>query len=283
HVGSCGLTGGGRNLTDPAGPVYTEPDRFRFSVPETIDAVTYNIRFSRRIEEALAVLRTGMEEAPEILLLQEMDAIGTRTIARALRYSYVYYPAVIHDRHDREFGNAILVRGTILSHEKIPLPHLDPNGHQRIAVFARVRLDGREIGVYSVHLGTRISAQSRGEQVERILAHAARRSIPTVVGGDFNTFSRSGLDAVLDRFARAGFLHAVGRFDWTYRFQLLGITWKRFLLDHLFVRRLPVLDVERIGTETEASDHLPVRARIRIPDPTSAGSPSPGDSALVRS
>src|SRR5687767_9964801 len=78
-------------------------------VPDTLRVVSFNVKYAERIDSAIVVLTTesALRDA-DVLLLQEMDAIGTRRIAEALGMSYVYYPAIFRHRSARDFGNAVL-------------------------------------------------------------------------------------------------------------------------------------------------------------------------------
>jgi len=64
--------------------------------------VTYNVQWGKHIDRAINVLQT---RAPlpdaDIVVLQEMDADGTRRIADALGMSWVYYPAAVHPKLGR--------------------------------------------------------------------------------------------------------------------------------------------------------------------------------------
>ena len=128
------------NCSDPMGPVYTGrygPENT--AAKETIAVVSYNIKLAEAIDDL-----SGMSELrdADILLLQEMDHEGTESIASALRYNYVYYPASIH-KTGKDFGNAILSRWPIHSHRKIILPHERwDNKQRRIAVAGMIDVAG---------------------------------------------------------------------------------------------------------------------------------------------
>jgi hypothetical protein len=63
--------------------------------------------YGEKLEQAIKTL----EDAPElrdadILLFQEIDAVGVEAIAQRLGYNYVFYPAIL-DHHRRiEYGDA---------------------------------------------------------------------------------------------------------------------------------------------------------------------------------
>ena len=120
-----------------------------------------------------------------------MDAPGTERIATALGMAWVYYPAILHLRTKRDFGNAVLSRWPIEGDAKIELPHRSRYaGTQRIATAATVRVGRRLVRVYSTHLGTPadVSAGARRDQLRAIFADAAQFPV-VIVGGDMNSSS----------------------------------------------------------------------------------------------
>ena len=79
---------------------------------------TYNLRWGRHVNRAIHVLQTRAPlRGADVVLLQEMDADGTERIANALEMFWVYYPAAIHPKRGRDFGNAILSRWPIVAEE----------------------------------------------------------------------------------------------------------------------------------------------------------------------
>jgi endonuclease/exonuclease/phosphatase family metal-dependent hydrolase len=168
--------------------------------------------------------------------------------------SYVYYPAAFHPQGSGDFGNALLVKGTIESDHKLILPHTSRIRHMlREAVVADVVVDGIRLRAYSVHLETpfQISASDRRDQAQAILQDAAHYSGPVVIAGDFNS-----RDVVGDIFGGAGF-------QWVTRDA--GHTISFFSWDHVFVRGLALKAPPRKGivlNNNGASDHLPVWAEL---------------------
>jgi endonuclease/exonuclease/phosphatase family metal-dependent hydrolase len=242
------------NYADPAGPRYTG----RFGGADADPAlriVTFNIKFSREIDRAIALFQKNHDlQNPDIIALQEMNNAGVDRIARALGMSYVYYPAAFHPQGSGDFGNALLVKGTIESDHKLILPHTSRLRHMlREAVAADVVVDGIRLRAYSVHLETpfQISASDRRDQARAILQDAARYPGPVVIAGDFNS-----RDVVGDVFGGAGF-------EWVTRDA--GHTISFFSWDHVFVRGLTLKAPPRKGivlNNNGASDHLPVWAEL---------------------
>jgi hypothetical protein len=64
------------------------------------------------MEEAIELFQTNELEDLDVLLLQEMDEKGTDLLARALKMSYVYYPAIYIPGQEKNFGNSIFLHKT---------------------------------------------------------------------------------------------------------------------------------------------------------------------------
>jgi endonuclease/exonuclease/phosphatase family metal-dependent hydrolase len=254
---------GGTNYHSPLGPRYGAPAPACPSgrVGGELRIVTYNVAFSRKVDEAIRVLRDVPDLAgADVVLLQEMTADATARIATALAMGYVHYPAIHHRRAKQDFGNAVLSRWPIERDEKLVLPHRSRYaGTQRAATIATIRVDTLTIRVYSTHLGTAadISARRRLQQLDTILRDAARFPV-AVVGGDMNS-------ADIGPTVRAnGFLWPTHGLPKTARFG----RW-----DHVLVRGGALAMPARAGTVEagrSASDHdavwvrIPIRARLPL-------------------
>jgi endonuclease/exonuclease/phosphatase family metal-dependent hydrolase len=152
-------------------------------------------------------------------------------------------------------GNALLVRRDIdIEHaEPVALPMLEPRG----AVRADLVVEGRRLRVLGMHLD--LSGLRRRDQIKAILRHCddCDTACPTVLMGDFNQWGR-GTGAVREF---AGGWHALPT----------GAS---------FPSRRPLAPLDRIVHSPEwscheaavhhsalavaASDHLPVRATLRL-------------------
>ena len=234
--------------------------RYSWVAPPALDpvpglrVVTFNVRYGADVEGALAAIRAD-EHLPgaDVIALQEMDASGVDAIARGLGLSYVYYPAAVHPRGGKDFGNAVLVRGSIVADGKLFLPHLSRGrGMQRVAVWADVEVDGLRFRVYSLHLSAdaEMSRRKRLDQVRALIAHARKDPWPVVVAGDFNDRG-----AVGRAFETAGY-------EWVSRDLPATVAW--FTWDHIFARglRLAALDRRGVADPRGSSDHRPVWADL---------------------
>ena len=263
-LGGCATA---HNYLDPNGPRFEASYGQIRDVEPALRIVTFNIENGRRVQQAIAGLRGRPELCgADVLVLQEMTASGVESIARNLALNAVYFPASRLEGHDR--GNAVLSPWPIEASWKVLLPH--PTRivkNARAAVAARLRVDGRAILVYSVHLGSPLglSGGKRREQAAAVLADADRSpQQPVIVAGDFN--SRS----VAEVFVRGGFL-------WTT--QGVGSTIGIFSFDHIFTRGLGSGAGSTAGVAREvrdASDHRPVWAVLTpqaVPESTTLTSP----------
>ena len=257
------------NLLNPTTPAFS--GEYAPRIPDTsttapIRIVTFNIKLGRRIDRAIEVLRSDSLRGADILALEEMDDAGVDRIARALHLNYVYYPGSIHPTDHRYFGPAVLSRWPIERSWKLFLPHKSRLRHQqRTATVAELRLRGRRIRVYAVHLETpfRFSDAERRDQVAAILADAAGFDGPVVIAGDFNSY---GIGPYL---VRHGYRWLTDRLEPTISI---------FSWDHIFVRHLSRARPASAGVVRQvhgASDHRPVWAVVVPEGHDSAGLAKP--------
>ena len=95
---SCSMS---QNYNDPHGPVYEgEYAGEAPSFDDRLTVVTWNVRHGEQVKAVIKTLQEAdvLRDA-DILLLQEMDEVGVKRIARALSYNYVFYPAIFKTHH----------------------------------------------------------------------------------------------------------------------------------------------------------------------------------------
>jgi endonuclease/exonuclease/phosphatase family metal-dependent hydrolase len=232
-----------------------------------IKVITWNIAFAKEVEQAIEEFQENQAlQGAGIILLQEMDEAGTEAIASALNYDYVYYPASIHSRHDRNFGNAVLSKWPILDSEKIILPHQNPTNEQiRIAVRALLSIDGREVPVYSVHTETFwLGSQGRNDQFAYLAEQYGPDNEFVIAGGDFNTVTPASLASLDDRFRQVGMERVSEGAGETKLIGAVGFT-----LDHIYARGLNPI-ASGVVNEAEASDHKPVWVDLSLAEADSS-------------
>ena len=186
----------------------------------------------------------------DVIMLQEMDAPATQRIAAAMGMAYVYYPAGVHPRTHRDFGNAILSRWPITADQKLLLPHLGRLRHgRRIATVATIQVGTQTVRLYCLHLGTPsdVGWAKRRDQARVILEDAA--TYPRVIiAGDMNSHG------IGKEFRAAGFL-------WPTEHE--PFTTAIFKWDHIFLKGFgyPSRAGAGVARDTlELSDHFPVWA-----------------------
>ena len=252
-LGACASA---QNYTDPEAPRHeTRYGRAR-EPDETLRVVSFNVKFAVKVDEAIAVLRdTPALREPDILALQEMDAEGTERIARALEMNSIFFPAAIHPKTGRDFGNALLSPWPLDDVRKLSLPGASRfTGLRRTATVATVQVGDRPVRAYSVHLETPIHLSSKGRraQVQAIVDDAHTSPHPVVVAGAFNT------RGLCEPFEDAGY-------HWlTRNLRDTSLWWE---LDHIYARGLepPGPATTGVADDThDASDHKPVWALLAL-------------------
>jgi endonuclease/exonuclease/phosphatase family metal-dependent hydrolase len=245
------------NYTDPRGPRYAGGDAVAPQPRrDTLKIVVFNVQYAIHVGRAIRLIReTDALRDPDVLLLQEMDEPGARTIADSLGLNYVYYPATVSPVTHRDFGDAVLTPYPIEADRKVILPHLGRTRRtQREAVAATILVGGRALRVYSVHLATMIELgpHARREQLAAVLADARRYPL-VVIGGDFNSGSVADIAPPED-------------FAWPTRH--LGRTEGFWDLDHVLLKGLVPAGSPDAGLVRDvhgASDHRPVWTLARLP------------------
>lgn len=242
-----------RNYPDPSGPrfagAYAGQPR-----PRVIRVVSFNVKYARRIAGAVQLFRYDPRlSGADVIALQEMDEGAVEALARALSLNYVYYPAVLHPKHRKNMGNAILSPWPIRDDLKLVLPHRNRfRDMQRIAVAATVMVDGAlPLRAYSVHLETPAGIGSGGRRDQaRAVLDSARGFERVVIAGDFN-----GKGLVREVFEGNGF---------AWLTKSVGRTISRFSWDHVVARGLKLRDLASVGTapQGKVSDHRPVWAEL---------------------
>jgi endonuclease/exonuclease/phosphatase family metal-dependent hydrolase len=161
-------------------------------LPRELRVVTFNVEMKPGPMLLDAIQHDRALRDADLIILEEvhrshLGCSAACVIARALGFASVYAPG--HANGDGDDGVAILSRAPITSAQVIVLPHYDVhlNGGRRIALAATIQRDGKPITVYAVHLENRITAGQRARQMMPVLAHAAVRTTPVIMGGDFNT------------------------------------------------------------------------------------------------
>jgi endonuclease/exonuclease/phosphatase family metal-dependent hydrolase len=203
----------------------------------------------RRLTAACAAL------SADVLAVQEVDRFARRTgfrdemrlIARATGLQAVFGEAA--RKRWRTYGNVLLARGPITDVEVLKLPQ-PSDREQRVAIVARVSVNGVEMSVGATHLSFR---RGEGEvQLDALLAALAERDGPRILLGDLNL----GPEVVVPAVTAAGY--TVAPTEATF-----PAGAPRTRIDFVAVSGLEV--VQASTPEVGTSDHLPVVAQLRLP------------------
>ena len=251
------------NYTLPNEPVWKNNTiAENHSINSHLKVVSFNIEFSRAINEAITELQSQPELAnADIILLQEMHEKGTQEIAHALGYNYVYYAFNYDVGHQQNFGNAILSKFPLEQEKKIILPHEKiSNKRKRMVTLATITVNGKNILLCSVHLDTILLrrkkrlAQSKF-LTEMVVDYKKRNNIDyAIIGGDFNTLLKNYRKKVINHYKAINF-------EWIT--ENVGPTgsevngWLKPINDHIFTDGFNLINAGKY-IETQASDHYPI-------------------------
>jgi endonuclease/exonuclease/phosphatase family metal-dependent hydrolase len=221
---------------------------------------TYNVRgFRDGVVRVGAVVR---DLRPDVLLLQET---GSRATLR--RFADFVAMGVARDPRSpvrRRVKNAVLVAEPwrLVSARLVRFPGAR-RWYPRGALVARVASGDRSLWALSVHFG--LDGAERARQAESLTRLVAPLDATVVVGGDLNATPDKG------SIARVA---AVLRDAWSVRGRGDGPTFPASRptarIDYVFVGGGgEILDVavgaDGVPEASEASDHLPVAVRLRLP------------------
>lgn len=182
-----------------------------------LKALVFNMECGTRLSQILPYLTEHpyMKNA-DIIFANELDwgmaRSGNRNItediARALGMNYAFGIEFITTKANKDsnregrHGNAILSRYPLLDARVLRLPVIynwfnregDSRLGTRVAILARIKAAGQDIGLVCLHLENRATPQERERQLRYILEEAdkAFSGLPVLVGGDMNTNTVDG-------------------------------------------------------------------------------------------
>ena len=202
----------------------------------------------------------------DVLALQEVDrdvprsnrADQTAIVAARCGLTGLYAPARGLD--GGEYGNALLVRGSIADVEHVRLPVM-PGNEARAVVVACVEVDGVALSVAATHLQNRHGgpppkpkdAAEQLEQLDVVLAGLARRPRPRVLLGDLNMPPEVAVPA----------LEAAG-YEVADSEPTVVVGAPKFRIDYVAVDGLAVGASE--VHDTDVSDHRALIVEVALPD-----------------
>lgn len=155
-------------------------------------------------------------------------------------------------RESRHYGNAVLSKYPLSSHELIDLS-LDPH-EPRGAIQIKLAIEQHQLVIMTTHFG--LKPTERQYQVEKLLSRLGEHEVDTaVLMGDLNEWFIWG--STLRRLK--------AYFDTTPAKKSFPSFFPIFALDRIWVhprQHLLSLDIHKTALAKKASDHLPVLARI---------------------
>jgi endonuclease/exonuclease/phosphatase family metal-dependent hydrolase len=234
------------------------------TTPSELLVVSWNVQFGVQAAAAAeALLVSPQLQNADVILLQEMDEHGTELVAETLGAEYVYVAASVHPQTGRNFGNAVLSRWPLTDHGVVFLPYTSSiQGQPRQVVHAVANLGEMRIRVCSVHTEVpTLSPPKRRRQFAAIgdVARAWERG-PLIIGGDFNTLTGRGIEAVSSRLAPIGVRRVTADAGPTLR-----RGGREFSLDHIYARSLTPMSCGVVDG-LKASDHRPLWVRLAHAD-----------------
>ncbi|NVE95533.1 endonuclease/exonuclease/phosphatase family protein [Altererythrobacter lutimaris] len=225
---------------------------------------TYNIHKAVGVDgrrDADRIMRVLREVDADVIALQEADLrFGSRAsvLPRAMLDDTPWLPVPVAKRRRSLgwHGNALLVRRKfqILAAGALDLPTLEPRG----AVFGEISAGAHRFRVLGTHLD--LSGLRRRDQIRALIDWNAEREerLPTVLMGDFNQWGR--LTGAMREF---------------------GMSWQQLAPGPSYPAQRPIARLDRIvttpdwswvggdvhhsTTAAQASDHLPVFAKLGLP------------------
>ncbi len=246
------------------------------ALPVSINLITYNIERGIREDSGIHIADLLKRQQPDIVCLQEaawpVDPKNARVadqakyLADALGYHWAV--AARGQTGDEEYGMAVLVRGTILTHRPLKISHEKPYG-----LLCEVQIGDQILTVVSVHARSLSGAgvsdfldtePYREAQMRDLVQQLERSATPVVVAGDFNTLQYSASYRVMSdvfRDAATGLQAA----------QYTRLTHDLpFRIDYVFVTK--DVSVESYDVlPVDYSDHRPVQVLLKWspsrPDP----------------
>ncbi|MGH3316611.1 MAG: endonuclease/exonuclease/phosphatase family protein [Nocardioidaceae bacterium] len=171
------------------------------------------------------------------------------------------------DKQQGQYGNALLSRFPIRNVQSTLLPH-PRGGEQRVLLDTEVVVDGLVMRCLVTHLH-HLMRSERLAQAETINGTVTSREMPTVLLGDLNSAPgspeiRTLTEHLVDAWFVGGLVRGSGN-GCTYS------THTPFVrIDYVLAS--PDIAVEQVRVvSSEASDHLPVAADLRLPRPSEVG------------
>jgi len=155
-------------------------------------------------------------------------------------------------------GIALLSRWPMVDVTRIDLPWHECAWRPRLAVAATVSVGANQFRILNAHIDPHSAAEGQLEQLEVMMNHAHRSTLPTIVMGDFNTLSKQKCIETRRYLESRGYTTPVPTGTATWRGALL-----RFHADWIFARGLTI-SRWGVARPLNVSDHWPIWAEIDL-------------------
>jgi endonuclease/exonuclease/phosphatase family metal-dependent hydrolase len=256
-----------RHLTEPHLCLLRAPSVARPGRPpgRELRVATYNIhRWARpggRAPDAARASFVVSELDADVIALQEVmrphagdDPLAV--LAENLGLHVVFAATRFHRRG--ELGNAILSRWPIAGVSMLDLSY--SRLERRVAVAAQFHFDGRVVDVVATHLA--LGDRTRHRQVRSLLDHPQVQRGPTILLGDMNAWRQCRATRALENE-----LDSHDNRAWPASFPAARPV---LALDRIYTRGARMLEIaaHKSPAARHASDHLPIVARVELPEPS---------------
>lgn len=176
--------------------------------PLQLRVLTYNIHHGEGVDGKLDLARIAnviQAVEPDIVALQEVDQNVPRSgrvdqaaeLGRLTKMNHIFGGNI--DLQGGKYGNALLTRFEVTSHQNDKLPNV-ANGEQRGILSASIRIPNQQqaISVFATHFDHRRSDEERVQSAERANAMASGKGMAIFLG-DLNDVVGSRTMDLLDR------------------------------------------------------------------------------------
>lgn len=235
---------------------------------QPVRVLCYNIHHGEGLDGKLdleRIARLIIEQKADIVALQEVDRQMERTQKRDLPAELAKLTGLTaHFERNLaiqggEYGNAVLTRFPIKRAKNTHLPVVNA-GEQRGVLQLVLDVRGREVLFMNTHLDHRRDEAEKllgADELVKIVRAAG--DMPVILCGDFNTVPTSQTYAKIKAVLTDSW-EVVGRGD-GFTIPVLKPARR---IDYIWVSRLTVEPLKMEVLHSEASDHLPIVAELRL-------------------
>ncbi|QIZ67753.1 endonuclease/exonuclease/phosphatase family protein [Geobacillus subterraneus] len=239
-----------------------------------LHVMTFNIRHGKGTDGKVDLPRIAAvieQSSADVVGLNEVDRYFSRRsgyedqigwLAKELRMHHAFSPSVSLGANQlgiaRQYGNGLLSRYPIATHQSHSLNMGLKMAEGRSLLEAIIDVQGQPFAVYVTHLSLNPFLHRR--QTDFIIGQLDRQPFPSLIMGDWNMRPGSKpwnkmTRKMDDVWQKAG----TGNGDTYPSFR------PRRRLDYIFIsRQLHAIDAQVVAIRPTASDHLPLRATLRL-------------------